>query len=199
MNLIYKILSYFSQNYIELLGFITSLICVFLNIKQNAWAWFWAIVSSIIYSIIFYQFGLYSDMELQAFFVILSLYGWYNWKLGQDNAQFNIANIATNKIPLFIALVLLFSFISGFFHAKIKGVSLPYLDSFLTAISLLGQYFLAKKYIENWWLWILANLGYVFLYTYKELYITAILYLLLLVLAVKGLQTWKKQQKSLIL
>lgn len=197
--MIVKITNYFTQNYIELLGFITTIVCVVLNILQKPWAWFWAIVSSFIYGIVFYQYGLYSDMELQGVFVIISIYGWYNWKFGIEKKITAIVNVKNNQIPYFIAILILFSLISGFFHAKIKGASLPYLDSFLTGISLIGQYFLAKKYIQNWWLWIIANVGYVLLYSYKELYITAFLYIILLVLAVKGLQTWKKQQKDLIL
>jgi len=184
---------YLHQNWLEVLGIITSLICVWLNTRQNVWGWFWAIVSSGIYAIIFWQSNLKSDAELQIVFILLSLYGVYEWKFSTSEKSM----LPVTKIPLLLAIICLiflvvFAAISGYIHSQYLGASLPYLDAGLTAISLIATWMTARKYLENWILWIGANIFYVGMYIYKELNGTSILYILLIVLAVKGFMDWRK-------
>jgi len=185
-------IEYIQQNWLENLGIVTSLICIYLNTQQNVWGWFWAIVSSAIYSVIFYQARLFSDMGLQGVFIILSIYGWFSWKFG--SVQKTV--LFVSRIPLKISVICLlffgvFTFVSGYLFSQYTKASLPYLDSSLTAISLIATWMTARKYLENWLLWIFADMVYVGMYFYKGLNGTAILYLLLIVLAVKGYRDWK--------
>lgn len=186
-------IDYLQQNWLENLGIITSLICIWLNTQQNVWGWFWAIVSSAIYSIIFYQTRLFSDMGLQGVFMLLSVYGWYSWQSGSEQKMI----LLVSKIPAKLSVIcagffLTFSIISGYLFSQYSQASLPYLDSSLTTISLIATWMTARKYLENWILWIFANVAYVGMYLYKGLHGTAILYVLLIVLAVKGYQDWFK-------
>ncbi len=187
---------YLQQNWLEVLGIITSLICVWLNTRQNVWGWFWAIVSSGIYAVIFWQSNLKSDAELQIVFIILSLYGVHEWKFSKGDKTV----LAVSKIPFQLALICLiflglFTAISGYGHSQYLGASLPYLDAGLTAISLIATWMTARKYLENWLLWIGANICYVGMYIYKGLNGTSILYVLLIVLAVKGFVDWRRSMK----
>jgi nicotinamide mononucleotide transporter len=189
-------MTYLQNNWLEALGIITSLICVWLNTRQNVWGWFWAIVSSGIYGVIFWQFGLKSDAELQGIFILLSLYGIYEWKFSKGEAT----ALPVSKIPLNLILICLFfegifTLTSGYLHKEYLQASLPYLDSALTGMSLIATWMTARKYLENWKLWIGANIGYVGMYIYKGLYGTSILYILLIVLAVKGLMDWKRSMR----
>jgi nicotinamide mononucleotide transporter len=187
------IINYLQSNIWEHLGIATTLICVWLNIKQNIWAWPLAIIASAIYGYIFYQESLYSDMELQFVFIIISIYGWWQWLNGNTQKD-NLPVTNTPQKELLILLVFLVSFacISGYLHGKYSNASFPYFDSALTAISLVAQWMLAKKYLQNWILWIVANLGYIGMYYSKNLYGTSVLYFLLLIMAAKGFWDWKK-------
>ena len=188
-----EIFDYLQKNWLENLGILTSLICIWLNTKQNVWGWFWAIISSAIYSIIFYQAHLFSDMGLQGVFILLSIYGWYAWLFGNEaKTVLSVSKIPTNLSFLCIGFFLIFALISGYLFSKYTKASLPYLDSSLTAVSLIATWMTARKYLENWLLWIFANVVYVGMYAYKGLNGTAVLYVLLIVLAMKGYITWKK-------
>jgi nicotinamide mononucleotide transporter len=185
-------IDYLQQNWLENLGIITSLICIYLNTQQNVWGWFWAIVSSAIYSVIFYQARLFSDMGLQGVFILLSIYGWFSWQFGsKEKTVLFVSRVPLNTSTICLTFFLIFTFISGYLFSQYSQASLPYLDSSLTAISLIATWMTARKYLENWLLWIFANVAYVGMYLYKGLNGTAVLYVLLIVLAVKGYRDWK--------
>lgn len=188
-----EIINYLQTNYLENLGIISTLICIWLNIKQNIWGWFWAIISSSIYGLVYFQAKLYSDMELQIVFIIISIYGWWQWVYGgEQKNNLPVTNTPKKYFLILITIVILISSISGYLHSKYTDASLPYFDSSLTAISLVAQWLMARKYIENWLLWIAANIGYIFMYFSKNLNGTSILYFILLAMAVKGFIDWQK-------
>ncbi len=191
--MIQQITEYFRQNWLEAAGIVTTLICVWLNTRQNIWGWFWAIVSSGIYGVIYYQARLYSDMELQGVFIALSAYGWYLWLFGGvQRTELPVTRMpAKFWLPCGVVF-LLFAAISGYLHGRYTDASLPYVDSALTATSLIAQWQMARKYLENWLLWIAADVCYVGMYFVKDLQGTALLYALLLGLAAKGYWDWKK-------
>ncbi|MCY7351230.1 MAG: nicotinamide riboside transporter PnuC [Cytophagaceae bacterium] len=188
-----QITEYIRQNPLELAGIITTLWCVWLNTRQNIWGWFWAIVSSGIYGVIYYQARLYSDMELQGVFIALSVYGWYQWLFG--GKQKTVLPVSRMPLPFWLwcgVIFLAFTGLSGYLHGRYTNASFPYFDSGLTAISLVAQWQMARKYLENWILWIVADAFYVILYFTKNLQGTALLYALLLGLAAKGYWDWKR-------
>ncbi len=191
-----EIIEYLKNNFLENLGIATTLICVWLNTKQNIWGWPWAIVASIIYGIVYYEAKLYSDMELQLIFILISAYGWWQWVYGGPNKnELKVTKTPTKYYLFLVPIVILFACASGYLHKKYTDASLPYFDSTLTALSLAAQWLMARKYIENWLLWIAVNIGYIFLYFNKSLLGTAGLYILLLLLAIKGFFEWKKQKE----
>lgn len=186
-------IDYLFTNWLENLGVVTTLICVWLNTQQNIWGWFWAIISSTIYGVIYWKFQLYSDMELQIVFILLSIYGWYQWLFGgNQKTELPVSRMPQKLISVCLLVWLAFTGLSGYLHGKYTDASLPYIDSSLTAISLIAQWMMAKKYIDNWILWIVANVGYVGMYFFKGLHGTSLLYVLLLVLAIKGYTDWRK-------
>lgn len=188
MNLI----SYFSSNWIELSGIGSSLLGVYFSIQQKAIAWLWNILASILYAILFYQSRLYSDMELQGFFVLMAIFGLYNW---QKNEKKWIPEKSNWKgIIIGVCFVGVFGIISGFLHDSFtQNASFPYFDSMLTALSIWGTWLAANKKIENWYVWILADVLYTLMYFQKDLYLTGILYVLFVILAIQGLISWRKK------
>lgn len=192
-----EIYQYLVSNWLENLGILSTLICVYLNTRQNIWGWPWAIVASIIYGIVYFQAKLYSDMELQIVFIIISGYGWWQWLYGgQQKNDLPVTFTPQKYYLVLLIIVMLFALLSGYLHGKYTDAALPYFDSTLTAISLVAQWQMARKYIENWVLWITANLGYIVMYFSKNLLGTSVLYVLLLCLAIYGYLGWRKTLKT---
>lgn len=188
------IADYLRLHWIEVLGIATTLVCVVLNIRQSLWGWFWAIVSGGLYAYVYYEARLYSDMELQFVFIVLSLYGWYAWKFGGNSTRplLPVRDMPTRLWPACLGVALVFTLVSGYLHARHTDASVPYLDSALTATSLVAQWQLARKYLNNWLLWAGADVVYTGLYLSRGLHGTALLYALLTALAIKGYFDWRK-------
>ncbi|MCU0438465.1 MAG: nicotinamide riboside transporter PnuC [Raineya sp.] len=193
-----NILLWLKNNYIEVLGFITSLICVWLNIKANIWGWFWAIISSGISAIVFYKLQLFGDMNLQFFFIMTAIYGWYQWRYGkkdQKAEKLTITFLPHKLIPA-VTLTTLGCFLIVFLCLKQLRGDFVWLDAITTTLSISATWLAARKYIENWIIWIVTNILYVGMYFEKNAELYSFLYLIFLVMAVKGFIDWKK--KSLI-
>lgn len=183
---------------LEIIGFITGVIGVFLTTRQSIWCWPVAIANVVIYSFIFYDAHLYADMGLQIIYIGMSVYGWYYWVKGDKKAeekQVPVTLTSRNWLLVHGAGILLGTLILGYLLQNYTPASLPYLDSFCTAASLSGQFLQARKKLENWLLWIGVDAVYVGLYLLKDLYLTAALYTLFIVLAWIGYRSWKKSLK----
>lgn len=187
-----KIVQFILTNWIELAGTVSSLLGIYFSIHQKAIAWIWNIIASAIYGLLFFQSHLYSDMELQGFFIIMAVFGLLNWKKNEGN--WKPEKSSKKSLAIGIAFTIMFGIISGFLHQKYaSNTSFPYLDATLTGLSIWGTWLAANKKIENWWVWILADLIYVGMYFQKDLYVTGCLYLIFVVFAIQGLISWKKK------
>jgi nicotinamide mononucleotide transporter len=186
------ILDYFYKNPFEFWGFITSVICVYLNTRENVWGWFFAIIAAAFYIKVFYDVRLFGDLYLQIFFIIVSLYGWYEWLFGGENrTQLHIQRISTKIIGQLVFIFLISFPLMGWFLSIMKS-NLPYLDAATTTISLIAQWLMARKYLENWLVWIFVNIIYVGMYYYNQIYLTSFLYVIFLGLATMGYFNWRK-------
>jgi len=178
---------------LEILGFITGAICVYLNTKQNVLGWFFGIVNAVLYGIVFWQVRLYADTGLQAYYFVTSIYGWWMWKFGgQNHDGVQVTLTPTRHYPVFGLIFVAVTLSWGFVLGRFTNASLSYVDSALTVASLIGQWMMARKYLENWIVWIVADAAYVVMYFYKDLHLTAILYAVFLLLAVWGYIQWKR-------
>lgn len=178
---------------LEMLSFALAIAMVLLNIKQSPWAWLFAITSAGLYAIVFYQAKIYGDMALQFVFVAISLWGWYQWLFGGGNRQGIAVSRLTTKGWSIVAITwaLAYTIVAVLLQA-FTDTDVAHIDAFLTAGSLVAQYLLTRKTLENWHLWIGIDLLYIGLYLHKDLYLTAVLYGLFAILAFVGLLAWKK-------
>lgn len=175
---------------LELLGAISILICVYLTAIQNVWCWIIGILGSLIYSFIFFSSNLYGESFLQIIFIIQGFYGWYYW--GKDRILYTPLLVSKlGSVSLMKHLMLVIVILNGLLYLTPLG----FLDSIITLLSLLATYYLTKKYLESWYLWILVDILSIGLYISRELYISSVLYCILLVLAINGLFKWKKSLK----
>jgi nicotinamide mononucleotide transporter len=180
------------MNPIEVTAAAFGIASVYLSARQNVWNWPLGIINVALYIIVFYEAKLYADMGLQAVYVGLAAYGWWHWLHGGANrGTLRVSRVSPREVALLgIAFVVGTATLSSFL-ARATDASLPLADSALTAASLVAQYMMTRKYVECWLVWIVADVAYVAMFTYKSLWPTAVLYLLFSVLAVMGWRQWR--------
>ncbi len=180
------------MEYLEYFAVISSLIGVYLSIKQHILTWFWYIIAAILYGIIFYDAGLYADMELQIFFILSSIFGWVKWQKLEEEWKPEMTKGSYLFFGIVISLILAYGLAEihlNFF----ENVSLAYFDAALAMLSVFGTILEAKKKIESWLFWIIINISYSGVYFYKDLIPSSALYLIFVGLSLKGLFEWRKK------
>lgn len=183
------------QTWLEIIGVVTGLLCVYLAAINNIWNWPFAIISVTIYIFIFFEAKLFADMGLQFYFFVVNLYGWYYWsRKPATEKKVPVTRISRKEVLLAVPAIIIFTVVLGS-ALKYTTASYPYIDSFCTACSLVAQVFLARKILENWLIWIFVDIIYVGVYTYKNLHLTAIMYAVYVAIAIKGYVDWKRDWK----
>lgn len=178
---------------IEVIGFVTGVGCVWLAARENVWNWPVGIVNAVSYIIVFFGAKLYADCGLQVVYAVISVYGWWSWLHGGRNrSELPITRIRSGAIPLLALTTAAATAVLMLLLRRFTDSTVPFWDGLTTAMSLTAQYMLARKIIENWWLWMAADVFYVALYIYKALYLTAVLYVIFFALCVVGIVRWQK-------
>lgn len=182
---------------IEIAAVIFGIISVYLSVRQNIWSWATGIVNVTLYVFVFYGVKLYADMGLQVVYIGLSFYGWYNWLYGgKDQTQLRVSKTTRTVGALLLIIVVGGSLLLGQLLYRGTDASLPFLDSMTTTVSLVAQWMMTRKLLESWLVWIAVDVVYVGMFIYKELFLTASLYAVFLLLAVKGFYDWKKSWRE---
>mgnify|MGYP006299918491 CR=1 FL=1 len=188
------------DNYIEVLGALTGLIYLYFSLNQIIWLWLLGIITSALYIFVFFNSGLYADMGLQVYYLIISVYGWIHWLKGgkteknpeEKNAKLPVSSLKRKYIIALIVITGIMTILLGMLLSEIKNSSIPYWDAFTTSGSIIATWMLARKYIENWIFWIIIDLIAMGTYVYKGLYPTVILFFVYTLMAVIGYIEWKK-------
>ena len=178
---------------IEITAVVFSLLCVYFTLKNNIWCWPTGLVGVVAYVFVFYGAKLYSDIILQLFYVVMQFIGWYEWLHGgEKKTKLPITNLSTKEKYFWLGILVTATGLWGTFMTRFTNASLPYPDAFTTVGGIMAQWLLCVKKIQSWILWIILDVACVFIYTYKELYMTAGLYAVFLVMATMGYFAWKK-------
>ena len=166
--------------------------CVYLNSRENIWGWPTAIISVGLYVIIFFDSFLYSDFVLNAIYVVLNAYGWYNWLYGgEERDSLPITHMRMKEVWFMTTIGIAGLIFLGFTFQNLTDAAVPYWDAYTTSFSLIAMYLMAKKKLENWIYWIAVNPVAMGIYLYKELYITTTLFGVYLGLAIYGYFNWR--------
>lgn len=182
---------------LETLAVAVTLASVWLTVTQVVWCWPLALISVSLYGVLFYQARLFADMGLQGFYFVLSAYGWWAWLHGgEDQGQLQVSRLSLRRGILLFLLAAGFAVALGSTLSRWTQASFPYLDSTLTAFSLVAQWLMTRKILENWLVWIAVDVVYVGLFTVKQLYLTAGLYGLFLAMAAAGLIQWRRSMDA---
>jgi nicotinamide mononucleotide transporter len=180
----------------ELIGFVTTALGIWLTARRNLLCWPITLVADFVYLVVFYKVALLSDTLLQVFFIAFTLYGWWHWWRGvREQGEVRVEPLRLQHAVIAALAGIVGAFVLGFLMKRV-GAALPYFDALLASFSLVGSWWQARKHIANWWLWIVVDTLYVGEYIYKDLWLTAVLYAVLVWLAVVGLRDWKLAVKQ---
>lgn len=193
-------MDYLAKNWVEVAGAVLSLIYLYLSIREKSALWIFGFISSVLYIFVFYESKLYADMSLSFYYLGVSVFGWINWQRKDKEShttQLHITRIKQQKE--------LFQYIAGIFVTYLiyyiileylTDSPIPIADSVVGSLSVVATWMLAKKKIENWLVWIVVDAFAAGLYFYKELYPTAVLFVVYTIMAVVGYNQWKKTLKA---
>ena len=194
------IINYITGHYIELLGTILSLIYLYLSIKEKIGLWIFGFLCSALYVIVFFQSGFYADMSLQFYYLVVSVFGWINWRkkdITENKTEtLHITSLSKTQFAQYSIATVLIYIVYYLILRYLTDSTIPIMDSVVGALSVVATWMLAKKKIENWLLWIVADGIAIGLFIYKGLYPTAVLFMVYTVMAVVGYFEWKKSWKT---
>ena len=177
---------------LELIAVAFSLACVVLAARRHVGTWPAGIVAVIAYFVVFVDARLYADATLQVVFLGQGLYGWMLWVRRRGAAESNagISVLSWKQRAALAALVITTSLAIGTGLARYTDASRPLIDSTVSVLSLAANWLLARRILENWALWLTADILYVGLFVSKGLHASALLYTVFLALAIAGWRSW---------
>jgi nicotinamide mononucleotide transporter len=181
--------------WLEIVAVVLALAMVGCNIREIHWGWPLAIASSLLYFALFWRARLYGDAGLQIFFAVVALWGWFQWLRGvrADGSALHVMRLRPRGLILTVAASALLWPVTGWFLKSYTDTDVPWWDAFPTAVSLVGQFLLGRKFIENWAVWIAVNVVSVGLFAYKGLWLTVALYAVFIALSAVGWRAWERR------
>ncbi len=188
-------MDWLSNHYLEIFGALTGILYVVLEIRQSIWLWPVGLITSVIYIWVFFASKFYADMGLQTYYVLISIYGWYWWLKG--GKKYDRESLPVTRASMKMAIILASVFLTLFavlWYVLFSHTDspVPMGDAFTTALSIVATWMLARKIIEHWMLWVIADLVSMGLYLYKGLYPTVGLFAVYTIMAVIGYREWRK-------
>ncbi len=186
-----------SMTWLEAVAVFFGIASVLYSMREHIWVYPSGIISTLIYVWICFQFKLYADMGINAYYFSMSIYGWYVWSHPKKDQKILPVTWLKPKAWFYSLLIFLASYIVlVYVLINHTDSDVPYWDSFTTASAFVGMWLMAKKKVENWIFWIITDLVSVPLYFYKGLILTSFQFLFFTILAVIGLFAWIKSARN---
>ena len=189
---------------LEILGTVVGLVYLWLEYRASIYLWVAGVVMPAIYIFVYYEAGLYADFGINIYYLLVAIYGWVAWKTGfsftgrkEQNGELPITHTPRRAWAAALAYFLVAQFSIAWILVNHTDSTVPWADSFTTALSIVGMWMLARKYIEQWWVWCVVDVACSALYIYKGLYFTAMLYAVYAIIAIFGYYKWKRMMQSL--
>jgi nicotinamide mononucleotide transporter len=177
----------------EIVGVVFGLLSVWLTVRRSIWCWPTGIVSVAAFAVLFFDIKLYADMGLQIFFLATSFMGWYYWlRGGRNKTELPITTLTPNQVALLGLGLVVSVLVVGYLFSMYTDAHIPFWDATASGMSVLAQVLLMRKKLESWYLWIAVDVLSIGIYIYKDVLLTAGLYVLFLLLAIGGLLEWRK-------
>ena len=188
------------SNKVELSGTFFGLVYIWFSIRQIIYTWPAGIITSVLYCWVFLVAKFYAGMGLQAYYVVISIYGWWCWQRGGDSASGEIklcVSYCSRNLWIELFFInLLLTTLMYYLLSRYTDSPIPFGDAFTTSLSIIATWMLARKKIEQWLIWVFIDLVSVGLYIYRGLYPTVFLFLVYTVMAGIGYYEWRKELKK---
>lgn len=184
--------------WLELSGLISGLLCVWLLIRQNIWTFPIGLFYSVVSVVVFTQERLYADVLLNGYYVAMNGYGWYYWLYGGQQRSPDTLPVSFTPVRtrwILVALVTASTLAMGWFLDNRTDADLPYWDSATTTMSFAAMWMTARKYIDNWIVWLVVDIIATGMYIFKGIEFYAVLYGVYLFMAVAGWRAWKRSME----
>jgi nicotinamide mononucleotide transporter len=184
-------------SWIEIVASILGVLNIVLLVRRSIWNYPFGIVMVSLYGVVFFQARLFSDALLQVFFFVVQIYGWWVWYHARDSAGLvKVELMSARSRILWVAVIVGATAAESWYLAYHTSDSAPWMDANTTAMSVVAQYLLSIRKVENWILWIVTDVVQIGLYYWKGLYPTTGLYVLFLILSCVGLYEWLREWRA---
>jgi nicotinamide mononucleotide transporter len=185
---------------LDVIGAAIGLVYLYLEYKASIYLWIVGIIMPAIYIFTFYKAGLYADVGMNVYYLLAAVYGWITWNLGkkhrQQDEEMPITRTAVKYILPCLIIFLLLWLLEAWTLIRFTNSTVPWMDAFVNALSVIGMWMLARKYVEQWLVWILVDVCSCGLYIYKGLPFTSTLYGLYVIIAIFGYFKWLRMMKE---
>lgn len=197
-QIIYLIIRWFSEHYIELLGTTLGLIYIIYSIREQKLLWLFGFITSALYVYIYWKAGFYADMGINVYYVVVSVYGWLHWSSKARNTTqvIPVTRVGMRSAILLLLVTGVLFFLIGFVLDRYTDSDIAWWDAFTTAASITATWMLARKILEHWLVWIVVDAVSAVLYISKGLYPTTLLFIVYTMLAITGYQAWRKSWRN---
>lgn len=180
---------------LEIVAFVLGVINVTLVVRRSLWNYPFGLAMVTLYAKIFYDTKLYSDALLQIFFFVVQIYGWIEWRRSENvTGEVAVTRLTPTARIAWLVLIAIGTAGWGAFMHRHTDAAYPWWDGSIAIMSVVAQMLMARRYIENWVLWIALDVSAVALYAVKGLSLTAVLYVIFLALSVWGLIDWHRAE-----
>lgn len=184
--------------WVEVVAFVLAIAMVVCNMRVDPLGWPLAIVSSLLYVALFWNSKLYGDASLQVFFALVAGWGWWQWLRGTqgDGRTLRVRSLGPRgRLAVVVATLALWPAL-GWFLKRFTDTDVPWWDAFPTAASVVGQWLLGRKHVENWPMWVVVNTVSVGLFAYKGLWLTVALYTIFVAMSFAGWRAWRRVEQG---
>lgn len=182
----------------EMLAVILAIGYLLLATRESLWCWYCALASTAIYTAIFWNVSLLMESALNVYYMVMAVYGWWQWRQGgQQHEGVQVHRWSPTQHAITFVIIVVLTLVSGFLLERNTGAAWPYLDSFTTWASVITTWMVAQKVLENWLYWIVIDSISIGLYADRGLYLTALLFVAYVIIAIYGYSAWRRHEQQL--
>jgi nicotinamide mononucleotide transporter len=190
-----------AMSWLELTAVIFAMAYLLLAVRENIWCWFFALLSTAIYTVLFWDVSLLMESALNVYYMAMAVYGWYQWTGGGARGDSQSHALAVQSMSgrqhiMVISAIAVLCLVSGYLLTEHSGAAWPYVDSFTTWSSVITTYLVARKYLQNWLYWVVIDTVSIPLYIDRGLHLTALLFVAYVVIAVIGYFKWRDHMSA---
>ena len=186
-----------AQSLPEAVAVLAAILYLVFAIRQQIVCWLFAAISTAIYVWLFFEARLYMESLLNLFYLGMAAYGWWVWRSGRsDGHERPVVRWPWAQHALAATALAALSLSSGYLLHRFSDAAFPYVDSATTWFAVWATFLVARKVLENWWYWLLIDLASVFIYWSRDLQLTAVLFVVYIVMIPFGLIAWARSMRS---